>query len=60
MVIGFVASIASLLLALYLKRIEGDVRAEYAKVLERRALLTLPPAFVAAVAVSVVYFFIIS
>jgi hypothetical protein len=59
MLAGFVASIASLLLALYLKRTEGDASADYAKVLERRALLTLPPAFIAAVAVSVVYFFII-
>ncbi len=59
MLTGFVASITSLLLSLYLKRVESDGRAEYAKVLERRALLIMPPSFATLVALLVVYFFII-
>ena len=59
MLTGFLASITSLLLALYLKRIESNGRAEYAKVVERHALLTLPPSFGAVVALLIVYFFFI-
>jgi hypothetical protein len=59
MLTGFVASIGSLLLALYLKRIESDGRAEHAKTLERRAVIILPPVFGAVVAVLIVYFFFI-
>ena len=54
---GFVASISSLLLALYLKRLETVGHAEYAKTLERRALIIMPPAFALVVALLVVYFF---
>ena len=58
-VAGFVASISSLLLALYLKGIESDGRAQYAKILEGRALTILPPVIGVVVALLVAHFFII-
>ena len=59
MLIGPVAKIASVMLELYLERIESDGRADYAKDLERRALLIVPLAFGALVAVCVVYLLIL-
>ncbi len=59
MLTGFVASISSLLLALYLKRIESVGRADDAKVLERRALTIFPPVLGVVVASLVFYFFYI-
>ena len=59
MLIGFMGAIASLMLTLHLEWIESDGRADYAKVLERGALLIFPLTFVALVALCVVYFFIL-
>ena len=59
MLTGFLASITSLLLALYLKRIESDGRAEHGKVLEKRALLVLPAIVGLLVASASVYFFVV-
>jgi len=59
LVIGFVISAVSLMLAFYLKRLE-DKGMEDRSVIERRILICLPLTFVLLITISIIYFFIIN